>query len=96
MYLMMWRKKIKKKKPFNLKEMVGEIQPFLRWFPNRDKEQLNTNVGSESSISLLRKCVLLIQKPHFIRKNVRVNPQKVHPNPPIIKRVIAIEKVVLF
>ena len=76
--------------------MVGEIQPFLSMFPNREKEQLNTNVGSGSSMSLLRKFVLSIQNPHFTMKNVRVNPQKVHPNPPIIKRVIALEKVVLF
>ena len=84
------------KKTFNRKEMVVEIQPFLSVFSNRNKEQLNTNVGSESSISLLRKFVLSIQNPNFTRKNVRVNPQKVHPNPPIIKRVIALEKVVLF
>ena len=72
------------------------MQPFLSVFSNRNKEQLNTNVGSESSISLLRKFVLSIQNPHFTRKNVRVNPQKVHPNPPIIKRVIPLEREVIF
>ena len=76
--------------------MVGEIQPPLIVFPNRDKEQLNTNIGSESSISLLRKFVLSIQNPHFTRKNVRVNPQKVHSNLSIIKRVITLEKLLLF
>ena len=40
------------KKNFNRKEMVGEIQPPLIVFPNRDKESLDTNIGSESSISL--------------------------------------------
>ena len=54
MYLMMLKKKIRKKN-FNRKEMVGEMQPFLSVYPNRNKEHLNTNVGSESSISLLRK-----------------------------------------
>ena len=41
--------------------MVGEMQPFLSVYPNRNKEHLNINVGSESSISLLRKFVLSIQ-----------------------------------
>ena len=76
--------------------MVGEIQPPLIVFPNRDKEQFNTNIGSESSISLLRKDVLSIQNHHFTRKGVRVNPQKVHPNPPIIKRVMALEREAIF
>ena len=89
----MWKKKIRKK-TFNRKEMVGEIQPPLIVFPNRDKEQLNTNVGSESSISLLRKDVISIQNLNFTRKSVCVNPQKVHPNPPIIKGVMALEKLV--
>ena len=90
MYLMMWKKKIRKK-IFNRKEMVGEIQPPLIVFPNRDKEQLNTNIGSESSISLLRKDVLSIQNHHFTRKGVRVNQKKIPPNPPVIKRVMALE-----
>ena len=76
--------------------MVVEIQPPLIVFPNRDKEQLNTNVGSESSIFLFRKDVISMQNPHFTSKGVRVNPQKVHPNPPIIKRVMALERVVIF
>ena len=76
--------------------MVSEIQSSLSVFPNRDKVQLNTNVGSGSSMSLLRKFVLSIQNPHFTRKGVRVNPQKVHPNPPIIKRVMALERMVMF
>ena len=62
-------KENQEKKTFKLKEMVGEIQPPLIVFPNRDKEQLNTNVGSESSIPLLRKYVLSIQNPHFTRVN---------------------------
>ena len=95
MYLMMWKKKIRKNN-FNRKEMVGEIQPFLSVFPNRDKEQLNTNFGSESSISLLRKNIISMQNPHFTRKDVHVNPQKVHQNPPIIKRVMPLEREVIF
>ena len=59
--------------------MVGEIQPPLIVFPNRDKEQLNTNIGSESSISLLRKDVISIQNLNVTRKNVCVNPQKSPP-----------------
>ena len=94
MYLVMWKKKIRKK-TFNRKEMVGEIQPPLIVFPNRDKEQLNTNIGSESSISLLRKDVISMQNPHFTRKGVRINPQKVHQNPSIIKRVMALEREVI-
>ena len=86
----MWKKKIRKK-TFNRKEMVGEIQPPLIVFPNRDKEQLNTNIGSESSISLLRKDVLSIQNHHFTRKGVRVNQKKFPPNSPVIKRVMALE-----
>ena len=76
--------------------MVGEIQQPLFVFPNRDKEQLNTNVGSESSISLLRKDVISMQNLYFTRKGVRVNSQKVDPNSPIIKRVMALERVVIF
>ena len=95
MYLMMLKKKIRKK-TFNRKEMVGEMQPFLSVYLNRNKEQMNTNVGSESSISLLRKDVLSIQNPQFTRTSIRVNPQKVHPNPPIIKRVMALEREVIF
>ena len=37
--------------------MVGDIQSHLSGFPNRDKEQLNTNVGSENGISLLRNMI---------------------------------------
>ena len=75
-------KEYQEKKPFNRKEMVGEIQPPLIAFPYRDKEQLNTNIGSESSISLLRKDVLSIQSHDFTRKGVRVNqkspPESTH------------------
>ena len=59
--------------------MVGEMQPFLSVYPNRNKEQLNTNVGSESSISLLRKDVISIQNLNLTRKSVCVNPQKSPP-----------------
>ena len=38
--------------------MVGEMQLSLNVFPNRDKDQINTNVGSENSISLLRTDIL--------------------------------------
>ena len=95
MYLVMWKKKIRKK-TFDRKEMVGEIQSPVIVFPNIDKEQLNKHIGSESSISLLRKDVLSIQNHHFTMKGVRVNFKKVHPNPPIIKRIMALETVVLF
>ena len=76
--------------------MVREIQPPLIVFPNRDKDQLKTNIGSESSISLLKRYVISMQNHHFTRKGVRVNPQKVHPNPPIIKRIMALERVAIF
>ena len=72
--------------------MVGEIQSPLSVFPNRDKDQLNTNVGSESSISLLRKDIISIQNPYFIRKFVLVYPQKVNP---FLKRVMTLKKLVL-
>ena len=75
MYLVMWKKKIRKK-TFNRKEMVGEIQSPVIVFPNRDKEQLNTHIGSENSISLLRKDVLSIQKPPFYQVRCACQPKK--------------------
>ena len=75
------------KKTFNRKEMVGEIQPPLIVFPNRDKEQLNTNIGSESSISLLRKDVLSIQNHHFTRKGVRVKQRNSSRIPPLLREL---------
>ena len=78
MYLMMLKKKIRKK-IFNRKEMVGEIQPPLTVFPNRDKEQLNTNFGSESSISLLRKKYYFNAKPPFYQERCACQPTKSPP-----------------
>ena len=76
--------------------MVGEIQPPLRVFPNRDKGQLNKHVGSEIVYLFYEKMFFQFKTPISPEKNVRIKPQKVHPNPPIIKRVMALEKVVLF
>ena len=53
--------------------MVGEIQPPLIVFPNRDKEQLNTNVGSESSISLFRKDVTKKQSNYLYLHNISLS-----------------------
>ena len=61
-YLVMLEKKSEKSR-LNREEMVGEIQPPLIVFPNRDKEQFNSNVGSESSISLLKKMLFQCKTP---------------------------------
>ena len=59
--------------------MVGEIQPPLIVFPNRDKEQLNTNFGSESSISLLKKRCYFNTKTPILPGKVCVSTHKSPP-----------------
>ena len=83
------------KKNFNRKEMVGEIQPPLIVFPNRDKEQLNTNIGSESSISLLRKDVLSI-KTTILPGKVCVSTKKKSPRiPPLLRELWPLKQLII-